>query len=218
MTYNFNQAAEAAKQEYPANSNNTEWLTKFEIGETRIRIMSPFLVYPQHYSEGEYKGICVGKDKGCPGCAEDKKPSVKWIGWVLHDGALKVCLLPYNIIPLIGKYQDDPEYAFSDLPMPYDIHIVKTQNGPKKQNVEYSLRPARSNTDIPQNIMDEYAKANKPEEIIKAVKDKKLKELGHVDTSNEDTRVVPDEAYAEHEAQLATEESVEIPTDGDFPF
>ncbi len=214
MSYDFNKAAEEAKKEYPANNSNAEWLTKFEIGETRIRIMSPFIAYPQHYSEGGYKGICVGKDKACQGCTDDKKPSIKWIGWAIHEGALKVCLLPYNIIPLLGKYQNDADFGFDTLPMPYDVYIIKEQKGPKKQNVEYSLKPARFNTDIPADIMEQYAKCNTPEDIIKAVKEKKLKELGH---TAEDTRVVPDDAYTEHEAQLSTETEVYVPEDEDFP-
>lgn len=197
MAYNFDQAIKQAEEQYGVGrgGNNSEWLTSFPIGNTRLRVITAFNVYAQHYKLGGYIGVCVGKDNNCPGCMSGEKPSIKWMGWVLHENKVKIALLPHKVIKNISSFQEDPDYVFDGFPMPYDINITKTSTGSQKQNVEYSVRPAKTATEITQEHKAEIEKANAIEDIIKAIKNKKIKELDGDKNTGEDIRVVPDEAY-----------------------
>jgi hypothetical protein len=115
--------------------------------------------------------------------------NIKHLAWVVDYGAInrvekdpqhfeEVCKLapiPHTVIKEIQKLQDDPEYAFGDFPMPYDVTIERDDN---EQITKYSVRPARQNAELPQKVQDKLKDLTPPEEIVEKMKDKKRKELG----------------------------------------
>jgi hypothetical protein len=54
--------------------------------------------------------------------------------------------MPVAIANAIGGFQADPEYAFDEMPMPYDININAQNAGTKE--VVYNVIPARNNTSL----------------------------------------------------------------------
>jgi hypothetical protein len=70
------------------------------------------------------------------------KPTFKWLCYILdrRDGKVKPYFMPHTIAKALDALQGDPDYAFDDMPMPYDINI-KTKNAGTKE-VEYNVIPA----------------------------------------------------------------------------
>jgi hypothetical protein len=54
------------------------------------------------------------------------KPRFKWLCYVLdrRDAKVKPFFMPHTIYKIIEGFQQNPEYAFDEVPMPYDITIV----------------------------------------------------------------------------------------------
>lgn len=174
--FDLNAAINDAEATWPSDGSK-EWF-KIEEGDNRIRILTPLMVYPQHYNPAGYKGICLGKDAGCPGCANDEKPSIKWLCWVIDrkDGEVKLAKLPHAVAKQLQAYQNDPEYAFSEAPMPYDVTIKAKNAG--TTDVEYNTVAGRTSEPVPEETMEELLKKTTPEDVKARAKEKKLKELG----------------------------------------
>lgn len=96
---------------------------KLQEGPNKVRLMSECLEHA-----GEYQG----------------KPTFKWLCYVLdrRDGKVKPYFMAHTIFKLLEALQEDPEYTFSETPMPYDITINAKGAGTKE--VEYSVLPART--------------------------------------------------------------------------
>jgi hypothetical protein len=71
------------------------------------------------------------------------RKTFKWLCQVIDrkDGVLKPYFMPNTIYKMIADLQMDPDYAFSEVPMPYDITINATDAG--KKEVVYSVFPAK---------------------------------------------------------------------------
>jgi hypothetical protein len=100
---------------------------KLQEGENRIRLLSECLEHP-----GEYKGT----------------PTFKWLCYVIDrkDGKIKPFFMPHTIYKHIEALQQNPEYVFDEVPMPYDVTIIAKGAGTKE--VEHSTVAARSNTPL----------------------------------------------------------------------
>lgn len=187
---------------------------KKKIGTHKVRILTFPAILPQHFSKTNYKGICIGKDNHCPGCERDDEiklqkeqdpegtkdlrftRNIKHLTWVVDYGAIerqkknpahfedivKLAPISHTVIKEIQKLQDDPEYAFSDFPMPYDITIERDDNG---SITKYSVRPARQNTDLPNEAQDKLIDLTAPEDVVERMKEKKKKELGTIKEEKE---------------------------------
>ncbi len=96
-------------------------------GDNRIRLMSECLEHPN-----EFKG----------------QKRFQWLCYVLdrRDGKIKPYFMPHTIYKAIEKLQLDTEYAFDEVPMPYDVTINAKGAGTKE--VEYTVIPARANTPL----------------------------------------------------------------------
>lgn len=183
--FNLNEEIEKAEQEHNIKGES-DWYELKEGGNI-IRILTPMIIFPQHFSKAGYKGICLGKDV-CPGCKEDSNISIKWLCWVWDKGNLeesnvkpedheiKLARLPHKVAKQIQDYQNNPEYAFDEAPMPYDLTISAKNAGTKE--VEYNTTAARTNTDVPIEVMEKLSTKNSTQEIKEKIKEKKLKELG----------------------------------------
>jgi len=71
-------------------------------GDNRIRLVSECLEHP-----GTFNG----------------KPTFKWLCFILDraDGLVKPYFMPNNVFEQIEALQLNPDYAFDEVPMPFDI-------------------------------------------------------------------------------------------------
>jgi hypothetical protein len=158
----FAQDLQDAEKEY--NIGKGEGKFKFVDGDNRIRIMSesPAL-------QSEYKG-------------EKRVKFVTWV-WDYASKGLKLAFLPYSIAKAIAQFEQDPEYKFDSIPMPYDL-TVKVKNAGTKE-VEYTVLPARSESPVPQEATDALAKEKTITEVRQAIIDKQSNTASSEDTSEE---------------------------------
>jgi hypothetical protein len=128
---------------------------KLKDGDNRIRLMSECLPH-----QGEYNGV----------------PNFKWLCYVLdrRDGGLKAFFMAHKIYKQIEALQVNPDYAFSDVPMPYDL-TISVKNAGKKE-AEYTLIPARKETPLSEEEIDALAEAKPIADVQKAMREKKAKE------------------------------------------
>jgi hypothetical protein len=94
---------------------------KLKEGKNRFRLMSECLAHP-----GEYKGA----------------KNFKWLCYVLDrlDGKVKPFFMAHTIYKQIEALQTDDDYAFNDVPMPYDVTVNAKGAGTKE--VEYAVIPS----------------------------------------------------------------------------
>lgn len=100
---------------------------KLQEGANKVRLVSECLEHP-----GEYNG----------------KPTFKWLCYILDrkDGRIKPFFMAHTIYKQIEALQRDSDYAFDEVPMPYDITINAAGAGTKE--VEYTVVAARQNTPL----------------------------------------------------------------------
>jgi len=125
---------------------------------------------------------------------------------------IKLGEFPQSVMKQVLEYKNNPEYTFDTAPMPYDITVNKKG---EKLETEYTVIPARANSEIEEKVLQELTTKKTCEEIKKAMQDNQLKKLSE------------DLAWrAEYDKRLqseATKESnIEYPTDDinpeDIPF
>lgn len=119
MKVNFTAARERAEKEGVLAKGD---YLKLQEGPNKIRLVSECLEHP-----GEYQG----------------KPTFKWLCYVLDrkDGKIKPFFMAHTIYKLIEALQQDSDYTFDEVPMPYDMTINAKGAGTKE--VDYSVLPAR---------------------------------------------------------------------------
>jgi hypothetical protein len=127
---------------------------KLKEGQNRIRLMSECLPHA-----GEFKGT----------------RNFKWLCYVLdrRDGKVKPFFMPHTIYKALEAYQLSEDFAFVDVPMPYDITVNADGAGTKE--VKYTVMPGKVK---PLAREDEQALADqKPlAELQKKLKEKAAKE------------------------------------------
>lgn len=206
--FNLNQSMEQASKEYGFDmSQNSSDFFKLVEGDNRVRILTPLVVFPQHFSKSGYTGICLGKEIGCPGCIEDDKRiaqnnalpkgskdrqqmtrNIKWMCWVLDykDMELKIAKLPHKVALQLQALQNNPDFAFNEAPLPYDTTINAKGAGTTK--VEYMTMPAQIKA-LPEDVIRNLEKKHSIEDIKDRMKTKKAKELGLIEKEPENTSV-----------------------------
>lgn len=100
---------------------------KLKEGDNRMRLLTDCLPH-----EGTYQG----------------KKNFKWLCYVLdrRDGKVKPFFMAHSIYKQVAALQMSDDYAFADVPMPYDLTINAKGAGTKE--VVYTLLPARKETPI----------------------------------------------------------------------
>jgi predicted transcriptional regulator len=128
---------------------------KLKAGANRFRLMSECLPH-----EGEFQG----------------RKNFKWLCYVLDrvDGKIKPFFMPHTIYKQIVEFQRSEEYAFDDVPMPYDLTITADAKVGTKE-VKYTLTPARKNTDLSIEEKAQWATVKPLAEVKKALDEKKGK-------------------------------------------
>jgi hypothetical protein len=124
---------------------------KYKEGDNRIRLMSECLPHTS-----DFQG----------------KKSFKWLCYVLdrRDGKVKAHFMPHTVYKAIEALQVNPDYAFEEVPMPYDLTVHAKGAGTKE--VEYSLIPARRETPLTEDEADDLHKQKPIKELQAAIKEK----------------------------------------------
>lgn len=172
----------------------SDWLNLKE-GSNKIRIVSNFVDYGVHSvkEEGKYKSVvCVGKENGCPYCAEKLPVKIQFLGWVIDrkDGEVKLLKIGWTIAEKLRNLKESEDYGFEDLP-DYDIDIIRTGEG---LDTEYDVIPARKSTELTEEEKKKISETIKdPQEIIDKMKEKVMvtiqpKELSSL--TEDDSKVV----------------------------
>lgn len=127
---------------------------KLKEGDNRFRLVSECLPH-----RGTYKG----------------EPNFKWLCYVLDRryGKVKAFFMAHTIYKQLEALQQNPDYAFEDVPMPYDVTVQAKGAGTKE--VEYTLIPARKETQLTVEEHDAIAEAKPIRDVQKALQDKQQK-------------------------------------------
>jgi hypothetical protein len=179
MAFDFAAARKAAEEQGLLGGGG---FFKFQEGDNRIRLMSECLPHTSTF---------------------DGKKNFKWLCYVIdrRDGEIKAFFMPHKVYKAIDALQLNPDYAFSDIPMPYDVTIHAKKAGTK--DVEYTMIPARKETPL---TADESEKlhAAKPLAELKAAINEKQQAKGQSQPANDPPPVQHD--------------PVEPLNDSDIPF
>lgn len=190
---------DTGNKQYPGGGG--DWY-KFQEGSNKMRILAFPAVLGNHYDRAKdgYKGVCIGKDEDCPGCTSGQKPTAKWLTYI-HDhrtDEIAIVKFGYKIMEQLNALQKGEEYAFESFPMPYNIDIQLKDAG--TLSAVYSVQASRKNTDVDSKLIESLENKNTPEQIVEAMKDKKVKELSGTDTpakveypTEEDAGIDPDQ-------------------------
>lgn len=147
-----------------ANSERQEGeYFKFSEGDNRIQLLTHCAQLIQRWNGSKYEVMIEGDSQ--------EGRSIKGVCYVLQDNEVKLAFLPYSVVKQIRALQQDPDYAFTDFPMPRLINI-KAKNAGSKE-VEYSVIPSPKETKVAEAIMFKLEKKNTPESIVEAMKAKR---------------------------------------------
>ncbi len=147
---------------------------KIKEGANKLRILSDFVRVETMMKSGKYLGIFQGNEPERQEFLKDKSNSLNLKGWawaiVRETGELKIVQFGKTILGQLLAYRKDPDYAFEDMPMPYDIDVKAIGAGTKE--VEYTVVPARSNSEVTNEEMAGLNKKKKISDIVGAIIDK----------------------------------------------
>jgi len=153
-----------------------DWMA-LEEGDNRIRIVSEFVDYGEHFDNAKKRSfVCLGKDE-CSYCKAGEKVKVRYLGWVIDrkDGKVKLLRFGHSIFKQIGALAINEEYEFDESPS-YDMTIKRDGKG---LDTEYNVTAARKDSKITEKELEEIEeKVKDPIEIIENMKAKLEKEIG----------------------------------------
>lgn len=127
---------------------------KFKEGDNKFRLMSECLPHADDFKgQRNFKWLCYVWDK--------------------RDSKVKPLFMPHTIYKQIVALQTNEDYAFSDVPMPYELNVFAAGAGTKE--VKYTLIPARSNTPVSREAMEQLHAAKPLAELQAKLREKKAK-------------------------------------------
>lgn len=147
MQYSFNDTVKQAEKDYGLGKGE---YFKVQDGDNKIRILSACIAH-----QGEFKG----------------NPTFKFVCWIIdrRDSKVKLYFMPPTIMRAIGDLQMDDDYAFEEVPMPYDLNI-RTKNAGTKE-VEYTVIPSPKPTLITEAELTELNSKPEIEEVVQKLKE-----------------------------------------------
>jgi hypothetical protein len=143
---------------------------KIREGDNRIRLCSECLPH-----QGTFQG----------------KKNFKWLCYVLDrkDGQIKPMFMANTIYKQIVALQQNPDYEFVDVPMPYDLTI--NAKGAGTVDVVYTVVPARKNTELTTTELTALNAAKPLADIKQALKDKQAKQAAEQPPPDDDINFDP---------------------------
>ena len=129
---------------------------KFEKGLNTFRILTNWETIGQHtLGKNVMPVVCYGENEGCPYHGENTpideegkplKVRPRFLVYILDrkDDKVKLAFLPYTIIKSISDLSADPDWAFEDFPIPYDIKVTYDPEKSGKDIYSVIASPKRS--------------------------------------------------------------------------
>ena len=147
--FSFSDTYKQAEKDYGIGGSGS---FKVKEGANRIRLMSECIPHP-----GSYKGT----------------PNFKFLCYVIDraDEKIKTYFMPVTIFKSIEALQIDSDYAFSEMPMPYDLTINAKNAGTKE--VEYSVIP-KPKTELTEVETTALAGMKSIQEVQDKIREKEL--------------------------------------------
>lgn len=163
-------------------SGSTDFFSFKKSGSYTLRILSKPLAMATHFfGKGTPGAVCYGKLHGCPfHTIEHENPSVKFQCYVIDraDGKVKLAEIPWSVVSIISEYEQDPDWAYSQYPLPYDIRVnvdkenkdpksmYKTIGVPRRENITTEEENAylKKSGELP---VEKYIEARKAKQIEK---------------------------------------------------
>jgi hypothetical protein len=193
MPYNFDEALESAAAQFGSSSN----FFKLEEGnENIVRVLTEGATYANQFM-GQGKGyrVLYGKEKGDPLRQPDdadakkqgriivpvddkgksQRPTIVTVVYILDrkDGRIKIAEFPYSVAKGIGALQQNPDYKFTELPMPYDLRITYKKEAAPAEKYRVEVKPGSLDlTEAELAELDRLVKEKSPEKIADAKKDR----------------------------------------------
>jgi hypothetical protein len=149
--FNFNETAKTASKEFGLGGN----YLKLSEGDNKLRLLASA-------HKPTVKHFIGGKPVDCTGpqtCQHHKeKASVKYKTYVLDrtSGRIQPYDMPFSVFKAIGNLQQDEEYSFDSLPMPYDIKIKYDPNASPSDMYKTIPSPKREN--VSAEVLEELSK------------------------------------------------------------
>ena len=105
------------------------------------------------------------------------QPNTKFVAWVIDraDSKIKLYYMPKTILEAISAYEDDEQFGFSKLPMPYDITINARGAGTK--DVVYNVLPGKAGVLTPGEQEEFRAKKPIDEVVAKLLESQNVSEV-----------------------------------------
>ena len=137
----------AAEKEYGLESGG---FFKVKDGANKVRLLSQTIPH-----QSFYKGT----------------KTFKYVCWIFDYSDMKVKLyfMPTTIYKHIENLQLSDDYSFEEVPMPFDITINVKNAGSKE--VEYSTTPARNNTELCQECVEQFVAKEQIEAVVAKLKE-----------------------------------------------
>jgi hypothetical protein len=147
MQFSFDKTIKQAEKDYGLGKGE---YFKVQEGKNRIRILSEFIAH-----QSEFKG----------------QVNTKFVGWIIdrNDSKIKLYFMPISIMNAIADLQLSDDYAFTEVPMPYDVTIVATNAGTKE--VKYSVLPSPKEIPLTEAELEEFNKKPSVAEVIQKLRE-----------------------------------------------
>ena len=224
--YNFNEENKKDAEEHGVGGDGIFY--KLQDGNKNVcRILTPLVAYATYFiGKGSRPAVAYGFDKGDPRSRNTElKKSIRYIGYVLDktDGKVRQAEFPYSVHKAIGLLQENPDYAFDEIPMPYDIRI--TYNKDESPANMYNVQATPNREEINKETTEDLEKKMKdytPEKVIQKKKDDQIKldKENKVWLSEDQVKKYKDDLTAElDEAKKKDQNDESYPlSEGDIPF
>lgn len=132
---------------------------KFPEGDTKMRILTTPIMVRQVFEGGKFRIV--------------DDPSVPYKAWawavIRETGEIKIVQIVPSIVKQLQHFLTDPDYAFEEYPMPYDITVNKQG---EMLDTRYKLSVSRKNTPVTEEEKAELAKKTPISDIINKMRGK----------------------------------------------
>jgi hypothetical protein len=258
MPYNANNELEEAMKEFGGSSGGSGIFYKVQEGNNNVvRILTDGKTYGSvHMNAGEYRTM-YGKAKGDPlrskddwdyskegrlaypikvgddGEERETRPSFRTVYYIIDrvDGKIKQAEFPASVVKQIGALQENPDYQFEEMPMPFDIRITYNKKNTPATMYKVDVKPtsAAPTKDQLDNLAEKMQKYS-PDKVVEQKKQRQIEddERRGMRISPEDLKAAEDEFNTNMKVQAvkqATESNIptiEYPTEEinaeDIPF
>jgi hypothetical protein len=194
----INEQLEEAMKEFGKSGGGNFYKVQ-EGNENVIRVLTQGAPYASIAMGGNEYRTLYGREKGDPLRSRDDydaefpgrilppvdkedseaSASIRTVVYVIdrRDGRIKQAELAYSVMKKIGALQENPDYKFSEYPMPYDIRITFDKSKKFAAMYEVNVKPESPGPTSEQRAeLDEKMKEYSPEKVVQGKKQRQIDE------------------------------------------